>query len=489
MKKKFNITGICNPHVHYMMDNSAKLDKIMEMVESGEYFTIHRPRQYGKTTTLSFLQNRLENNADYICIALSFEDVEDIAQLSDNAFALMFSIRFGQELALIEGNLNAFWDKLNPKITDFNTLSIGITQLIRHSQKRLVLLIDEVDASSNYESFLKFLAMLRSKYLSRFKRGSETFHSVVLAGVHDVKALKFKMRDPSEHQTNSPWNIAADFKIDMAFSPTEIAPMLVEYSKAENVPMNIPALAQRLHYYTSGYPFLVSKLCKTIAEDILPNRIANSDTIGTEKTWHLDDVEDSVKLLLKENNTNFDSLIKNLENNKDLYDLVYRTIIEGEIIPFNPDNSLIQRGVMYGLFKDNGQVKIHNRLYEQRLYNYMTVNTMIELKSKFNYGNLFTLEDNALDMPAVLLKFQQFMKEEFNEKDKTFLERNGRLVFLSFFAPILNGKGHTFKEVQTSAEKRLDIVTTYFQHKYIVELKRWYGEVYHEKGITLRERA
>ena len=87
-------------------------------------------------------------------------------------------------------------------------------------------------------------------------------------------------------------------------------------------------------------------------------------------------------------------------------------------------------------------------------------------------------------MPAVLLKFQQFMKEEFNTKDKSFLEQHGRLVFLSFLAPILNGKGHSFKEVQTSEEKRLDIVATYNEHKYIIELKRWYGESYHQKGIT-----
>ena len=476
MKKKFNITGLCNPHVHYIMDNRAKIDKMMEMVESGDYFTISRPRQYGKTTALFFLQNRLANTSNYICLAMSFEDVEDIAQISDNAFAQMFSIRIAQELNIINKNLGIFWNTLSVEITNFNTLSFAISQLVRQSQKQLVLLIDEVDASSNYESFLKFLAMLRNKYLNRFKRDSETFHSVVLAGVHDVKALKLKLRDPNQQQYNSPWNIASDFKIDMAFSAKEIEPMLTEYAEAENVAMNIPVIAEKLYYYTSGYPFLVSKLCKTIAEDILPKK--------NDKTWTLDDVETSVHLLLKENNTNIDSLIKNLENNKDLYDLVYRVIIEGDIIPFNPDAPLILRGVMYGIFKENGQVKIHNRLYEQRLYNYMTTKTMLELKPPYDFGNQFTLENNALDMPSVLLKFQQFMKEEYNEKDKSFLERNGRLVFLSFFAPILNGKGYTFKEVQTSEEKRLDIVTTYFQHKYIIELKRWYGEDYHKKGIA-----
>jgi hypothetical protein len=54
MKKKFNITGVCHPDFHYLMDTREKLAKMTEMIESGEYFTINRPRQYGKTTTLHF---------------------------------------------------------------------------------------------------------------------------------------------------------------------------------------------------------------------------------------------------------------------------------------------------------------------------------------------------------------------------------------------------------------------------------------------------
>ena len=141
MKKKFNITGICNPNVHYMMDNRAKLDAIMAMVESGEYFTINRPRQYGKTTTLQFLQNRIDDTEDYLCVKLSFEDVEDVAQASDNAFAQMFSIRFMRNLALLDSESHIFWKNLDLEITGFETLSFAITQFVRHTKKQIVLLI------------------------------------------------------------------------------------------------------------------------------------------------------------------------------------------------------------------------------------------------------------------------------------------------------------------------------------------------------------
>ena len=55
MQTKFNITGTCLPHLHYMMDNSAKLAGVMKMIVEGEYFTINRPRQYGKTTTMMIM--------------------------------------------------------------------------------------------------------------------------------------------------------------------------------------------------------------------------------------------------------------------------------------------------------------------------------------------------------------------------------------------------------------------------------------------------
>jgi hypothetical protein len=75
------------------------------------------------------------------------------------------------------------------------------------------------------------------------------------------------------------------------------------------------------------------------------------------------------------------------------------------------------------------------------------------------------------------------MKEQYSIKDLNFVEEHGRLLFLSFIKPIINGVGFDFKEVQVSEEKRLDVVITYNNFKYIVELKIWRGEKYHEKGI------
>ena len=458
-----------------MMDVAQKMKDTRAMVEDGDYFIINRPRQYGKTTTLSLLAETLNQSEEYVPIEMNFQGIDEQWHQSDKAFAQLFLKQLQRVLKHSEPEAFAFLHPLTKEVKDMDTLSDAITDLVHQLHRKVVLLIDEVDASSNYDAFLSFLGMLRTKYLARRKPQHATFHSVVLAGVHDIKTLKHKIRTSKDSKYDSPWNIAADFKIRMSFIPSEIEPMLKEYAQAEEVTMDIPTIAERLYYYTSGYPFLVSKLCKIIAEDMLPNK----DTAN----WNLADIEQAVLLLIKENNTNFDSLIKNLANNKELYDLVYRVLIEGENIPFNPHEPTVSLGRLYGLFKKNGRLKIHNRVYEQCIYNYMTAKTIVNVPSNDNYAGHFLLENNVLDMKAVLMQFQKIMQEQHSLKTRNFLEEQGRLVFLSYLAPILNGQGYSFKEVQTSLEKRLDVVVTYFQHRYIIELKRWYGPKAHQAGL------
>jgi hypothetical protein len=77
-------------------------------------------------------------------------------------------------------------------------------------------MIDEADSASNHSAFLDFLSQLRVLYLSR--KRYPVFQSVILADVYDIKNLKQKIRTDGEHRYNSPWNIAADFNVDMNFS-------------------------------------------------------------------------------------------------------------------------------------------------------------------------------------------------------------------------------------------------------------------------------
>jgi predicted AAA+ superfamily ATPase len=60
-----------------MADISSKMSAVFRLVEEGAYFTINRPRQYGKTTMLFTLAHELRKQKDVIVIQTSFEGIGD----------------------------------------------------------------------------------------------------------------------------------------------------------------------------------------------------------------------------------------------------------------------------------------------------------------------------------------------------------------------------------------------------------------------------
>lgn len=235
-----------------------------------------------------------------------------------------------------------------------------------------------------------------------------------------MKSLKLKLRKEDESKYNSPWNIA----VDMSFSPKEISTMLNEYSKEKNIDMDIKAISE------------------------------------------------------------------------ELYELTKSILIDGEQIVFNRLNSIISIGVTYGIFKKGEDgLEISNKIFEDIIYSYMiskiraTANNM----SLYNIKSKFIERNGELNIEKILKGFQQFMhiekrtecNQELNKSNYyNYLEKHGVLLFLSFIKPIINGTGFDFKEIQILEEKRLDLVITYNNFKYIIEMKIWRGSKYYEEGIN-----
>ena len=322
--------------------------------------------------------------------------------------------------------------------------------------------------------------MLRDKYLRRKDGPYYTFHSVILAGLHDIKNLKSKMIQQGTYTPqagesttyNSPWNIAANYKVAMSFNSNDIAAMLIEY-KGEHpaIALDIPAIAQEIYAYSGGYPFLVSRLCKIIDEDL-------------NKDWALNSVQKAVQLLLSEQNTLFDDMIKNFEAYPDLYQFIYELLIVGEKKLNSIDDPVVNRALMFCFLKrlDDNQVIIHNRIFELRISKYLITKDSREKKAKRVTGILKqdVVQDGRFDMELCLRKFARHYRDLFNESDLAFLERQGKMLFLSYIAPLLNGDGFYHFESQLSDLRRMDIVVDYSREQFIIELKLWHGEAEHE---------
>ncbi|MGL4760891.1 MAG: AAA family ATPase [Sarcina sp.] len=381
MNKKFNTTGLCVPKKHYMVDISSKLDNIESLVEDESYFVINRPRQFGKTTTLNELYKRLKNS--YTVIKLDFERMsEDFisTKVFCNSFVESLSRTLGVELRNVE---------------TLNSLAYLISDITK--DREIVLMIDEVDRISNNQLFVNFLGVLRSLYLDREAEVCTTFKSVILAGVYDIKNLKLKFSDDSDTRYNSPWNIAVDFDINMSFNITEIESMLEEYNIDNNSKINTGEISDEIFKFTNGYPFLVSRICQLIDEKILGSN---------KRNWEVSDVRRAVKMILTEHNTLFDDLIKNLENNKELYELVENILIKESKIIYEYYNPEVSIGSIFGYLDrdENNYVVISNKIFSELIFNYMTSKIDTTKMSEYNIKSRFETSYGGLDIEGILLE-------------------------------------------------------------------------------------
>ena len=471
MKKEFNITGSCNPEWHYMVDTAKRFTSIENLIEKGKYFTINRARQYGKTTTLDMIWRRLSDR--YLVVPLSFEGIDSAAYASHESFSAMFARQMNENLLSLgrDDTKAEIWD--NCTATTIEELSIVITRYCKEVQIPVVLTIDEVDKSLDNQLFLDFLGMLRNKYLERNRKGLQsTFFSVVLAGVYDVKNLKLKIRPDAEKKYNSPWNIAADFNVDMTFHPEEIAQMLTDYEADYHTGMDIKAISEEIYKYTTGYPFLVSYICKLIDERL-------------DRSWSIDSVQQAVKIIAKgENVTLIDDLSKNLENNGELRDFLYSIVINGQEYSYTMIDPMVRLANMFSYIRENQRHKtmIHNLIFEEVLFMYFGNKTMREQGIRISPYILNYVQNGCLNMEHVVTRFRDLLSEEYRDSTAPFLEREGRLLFLTFLKPIINGIGFYYVEPQTRDNRRMDLVVTYGQQEFIIELKIWRGDKYEESG-------
>ncbi len=481
MAKKFNTTGVCRADVHYMVDITDKLVEIKKMIDAGNYFTINRARQYGKTTTLQSLEDFLAN--EYVVVSLDFQRLGyasfETEQMFVEAFASELLTYVDDLPEKIETGLENFTFENLQRCT-FQRLFRVLNNWCKISEKPIVLMIDEVDSASNNQVFLDFLSLLRGYYITRAK--IPTFHSVILASVYDIKNLKRKIRPEEEHKVNSPWNIAADFTVDMSFSENQIETMLMQYEEDYHTSMNIKEIAKLLYDYTSGYPFLVSRLCKLMDEVVFGTNHFKTK----EEVWTKAGFLEAIKLILMEKNTLFDSLFGKLETYPELNDMIRDLLFTGKTIGYNIYNPIIDIAVMFGFIKNkNGTMVVANRIFETCLYNFYLSNDEIKKEAIYRASLLDKnnfVENGYLNMKLVLERFVVHFNDLYQGCSTTFLEEEGRRRFLLYLRPIINGVGNYYVEARTRNSKRTDVIIDYAGEQYIIEMKIWHGNEYNSRG-------
>lgn len=488
MKKRFNITGLCVPEKHYMVDLSSRLKEIRELIDEGAYFAINRARQYGKTTILNALARSIAE--DYFVVRIDFQSLGSASYKDENTFSLAFASCFLRGASLFDVDavqrIPALQKLCEAEETgeqefDLRRLFRLLLQFCSASSRPVVLMIDEADSASNNQVFLDFLAQLRNYYLEREAVGTVTFQSVILAGVYDVRNLKRKILREEEHRSNSPWNIASEFKVNMSFTKRDIEGMLKAYERDCHTGMDMEEIAELIYQDTSGYPYLVSAFCKLMDEEV--GKEGDGSPVAA---WNKAGFLEAERILLTEKNTLLDSLTGKLEEYPELNRVLKTVLFTGADIAYNVDEPAIDMATMLGLIKNRkGVVRVANRIFETRLYNfYLSASERqdTDLYRASQRDKSQFIVDGHLNMRRVLEKFTEHFHELYGDKKETFVEDAGRRFFLLYLRPIINGTGNYYVEAQTRDLRRTDVIVDYCGEQYVVEMKIWHGNEYNNRG-------
>lgn len=284
------------------------------------------------------------------------------------------------------------------------------------------------------------------------------------------------MRPEEEHKDNSPWNIAADFDIDMSFSVEQINGMLLDYASEHDPAIDTNMIAREIHDYTSGYPYLVSRLCQLLDEMY---------TAGMHDSWTHAGILEAVRKLVRESNSLFEDMAKKVKDYSDLGTMLRDILFCGKGIPFNLGTELVSIGAMFVFLKDeDGQIAIANRIFEIWFYNLFIAQDAIDSKT-YDAGQQLKgqfVTESGLDVEKILKKFVEHFTESFGNSTDAFVEENGRKLFMLYIRSLINGIGNYYIEARTRSMGRADLIIDYLGKQYIIEMKIWHGNEYNTRG-------
>lgn len=257
--------------------------------------------------------------------------------------------------------------------------------------------------------------------------------------------------------------------------------MLREYEADHQTGMDTLQIAKLLYDYTSGYPYLVSRLCWLMDE-----KIGGGGEQAKKYAWNKEGFLEAVRMLLLENNTLFESMIGKLADYPELEQMLKALLFFGKPVSYNPTNQMIGFALMFGFVKNaDGNVIPANRIFDILLYNHFL--SLDELKSSEMYKaslldkNIF-VQDGHLNMQKILEKFILHFHDLYGSRQEAFLEEEGRRYFLLYLRPIINGTGNYYVEARTRSLGRTDIIVDYRGEQFVIETKIWRGNEYNLRG-------
>lgn len=335
-KKSFCIAGPINPDFHYFIPHRLDQDDLRRLITNREYFVLHAPRQSGKTTAILELCRKLNSDGVYNALYFNVEAAQAVREdVKEGLLTILTSLQ-----QAIENQLPSEKEMVNylkniisePASINFNSLNFALEYLAKHSQKPLILFIDEIDSLVG-DTLISVLRQIRAGFPGRPKLYP---HALCLIGLRDVR--KFNIKSESLVLSN--------------FSLENVKDLFAQYTLDSKQPF-LPEAVEHAYYLTAGQPWLVNALASQVCYRDLKDSV---EPISKEM------IEKAKETIIKRRDTHFDNLIDNLREPR--VRPIIEAIITGESDLGNIQPDDIQYVRDLGLIRQE-RLEIANPIYRE----------------------------------------------------------------------------------------------------------------------------
>jgi hypothetical protein len=435
MERQFNTAGPSVSGDHYMIDPLSRVDveELLGFIDAKRYFVLHAPRQTGKTTCLLALMHQLNQGGRYRALYVNIEAAQAVRQdVARGMRAITGAIASAAALYLEDRRLLGWTQEALEAPGPDGALTELLARWSQHSDRPLVLMLDEVDALVG-DTLISLLRQIRAGYPQRPAAFPQT---VLLCGVRDVRDYRIHSGGGEIITGGSAFNIkAASIRLGN-FSRDEVATLFAQHT-ADTGQVFADGVLDEVWADSQGQPWLVNALGheatwidrearrdRTLPITLERYRAARERLIHSRAT-HLDQLADKLK--------------------EDRVRRVIAPLLEsqGEQIRFREDD--LQYVEDLGLIRRKPEVGIANRIYQEVIPRELTspIQDGLHQPTPWYIG-----PDHRLDLPKLLSAFQQFFREHADAwlERYEYKEAGPQLLLQAFLQRIINGGGRLNRE-------------------------------------------
>ena len=285
-------------HPDYVKRDTDK--ELLNALRNGDFCFVLNSPQTGKSSLMVQILNDLKKEG-FLCISIDLTGFAQRINYTSDEFYRDFS----QELLnnLTENKILSSFDLDNwwltkSSISSLYRLKSFITDIVlQETSRKLVIFVDEINCTLNFESRSDFFKLIRLFYNRRPMTADYNRLTFALLGIATPSQLC-----PDERI--SPFNVGKNIKLK-PFYPHEITPLKnklvkeINYSEAKAT----EAMGKILSF-TNGHPYLTHCLCNLVIEESTSTNTGadtNIDQLVEEKIirgWRNSDCEDHFQIII-----------------------------------------------------------------------------------------------------------------------------------------------------------------------------------------------